>query len=89
MDSEFTTYVDGLSETMKALQAKDATLGELKNSSGWQNLKARIENTIKDLNSRIPINSTDTPELIGFKYLVTRTAADYLQSIIDVVEVDA
>ena len=52
----------------------------------WDELKKLIVWYKSELDALLNILDTDTVEVIGMKYLVARTTANYLQAIIDSVE---
>lgn len=66
-------------------KARDEALSLLATTVGWKELKKIIELYIESLDS-LNIADTDTVETVGYKYLASKTAKTYLQSVIEIVE---
>ncbi len=64
---------------------RDQALSLLATTVGWRELKTIIQLYMETLEN-LAVAETDTVEAVGYKYLASRTAKAYLQSIIDVVE---
>lgn len=63
---------------------RDDALYVLAQTSGWSELKKIINIYIDGLEPKI--KDSDTVVSVGYKYLATKTAKAYLQSIIDMVD---
>lgn len=72
-------------QQLKQTKLRDEALYVLAQTSGWSELKKIVEayiTTLEELN----IDPKDTVETVGYKYLASRTAKQYLQMVISIVE---
>ncbi len=96
MAEEAIPISDGLLPALTDLQseaentlsaAEDSQVADLANHSGWLLLRKRIDAEIAGLREMADmIKQTDTPSVIGFKFLASRLAIDKLQWVVDTVE---
>lgn len=66
---------------------EDVSIFNLANEPGWESMKKRIlaeKENLRELADMV--QPTDTPAIIGFKFLASRLAMDKLQWVINTVE---
>lgn len=88
-DLPYTTAFDLLDEykpkEVKKSQSREEAIYVMAQTSGWMEIKKVIEDYISSLEA-INIQPTDSVTAVGYKYLSSRTAITYLESIIKYVQ---
>lgn len=86
------TPLDALEEVQATQEAQQpafddttASIANLGTDDGWKNLSNQMQSYIDQFRSgdAIPINTGDSFEVIGMKYMVCRQVADKLQEFMD------
>lgn len=67
----------------KAAEKADSEIGQLSVDPRWLKMKEAIDAQVRMWEKEIPIEVTDTPESIGFRYLAGRLVAGALKAVRD------
>lgn len=71
---------------VKRSEQRDYIFADLARTEGWRRLKEIIEGYVENLEENVNVQSGDSVQTVGFKYLAMLTAKDHLQSLVDLVE---
>lgn len=77
-------------ERDKEFEATDQAIADLKYHKGFQELRKQLDDTITALRTGkyLSIDRSDSPELIGHKFIASQTSADILEGVLQQVAVE-